>query len=120
MGAGITGAKDKRMQVVWLQKGGVAHCCLCWKRLGNTGWKKRKDKSRLVLGNYLFPQGNVVRTFQRQCKTKRGLECSGVRRDLSLCLYVWEKDPRDGLWPGMTVVERRPDMTTSVLVCTRA
>ena len=54
---------------------------------------------------------NVVRTFQRQCKARKGLESPGVLRDLSLSLCVWEKDPRDGLWPGMTVAERRAHMT---------
>ena len=39
------------------------------------------------------------------------MESPGVLRDLSLSLCVWEKDPRDGLWPGMTVAERRAHMT---------
>lgn len=47
----------------------------------------------------------------------RGLECPGVVRDISICLYVWEKDPRDGLWPDMTREEKTASMIKSVCVC---
>lgn len=47
----------------------------------------------------------------------RGLECPGVIRDLSIYLYVWEKDLRDGLWPDMMREEKRANMIKSVYVC---
>ena len=42
MRAGIMGAKDKWIQVVWRQKGGVANSS--WgRRLGKERWERRKD-----------------------------------------------------------------------------
>lgn len=38
----------------------------------------------------------LLRAFQRQ-REMRGLECPGDVRNPSICLYVWEKDPRNGL-----------------------
>lgn len=58
----------------------------------------------------------LLRAFRRQ-REMRGLECPGVVRNPSICLYVWEKDPRNGLWPDMMREEKTANMIKSVCMC---